>query len=147
MMVAAAVWRIRKEVISALDERFGDPLDSYVNGSQVWVSEDDLPLEWRLHPVPGYERPRGVGTYEVFPHVALAVARGEEVELPWDGLEVFAAYDDEIEPAPLASVATAALGIHPDAWGLVDHDSIGDEWERTRGAISVVERLLTQLQG
>ena len=143
MRVAAAVWRIRRELVMALDERLGDPLDSYVNGSQAWVDEEGL--EWRLHPVSGYKRPPGVGTYEVFPRLALAVARGDEVDYPWDGLEVFGAYDDEIEPIPLVAAATSVLGIEPDAWGLVDHDSIGDEWERTSGGISIVERLLQQL--
>jgi hypothetical protein len=58
---------------------------------------------------------------------------------------VFAAYDDEIEPAPLASAAEAALGIEPDRSGLVDHDAIGDEWERSRGSMSIVDALLAQL--
>ena len=63
----------------------------------------------------------------------------------WDGLEAFPAYDDEGEPAPLAAAAAESLGIPPDAFGLVDHEAIGDEWERTKGATSVIDRLLAQL--
>jgi hypothetical protein len=63
----------------------------------------------------------------------------------WDGLECFAAYGDDIEPAVLSAAAGAELGIPPDAAGLVDHDSIGDRWERTGGAVSIVELLLEQL--
>jgi hypothetical protein len=136
-----------------LDERFGEPLDAYVNGSQVWLRDDGpggIPLEWRLHPVANYQRPPGVGTYEVFPDVALALAAGRPAPAApselWDGLEVFAAYEDEVEPHPLAQAATAALGIEPDATGLVDHDRIGDDWERTGGAVSVIGALLDQLR-
>lgn len=106
-------------------------------------------LEWRLHPVAGYRRPARLGTYEVFAATALALAVGQpppaSPERLWDGLEVFPAYDDEIEPQPLVDAAVSALGIEPDAWGLVDHESIADEWERTGGAVSIVEALLGQL--
>jgi hypothetical protein len=151
-LVAAGVWRARPDVIVALDDRFGEPVDAYVNGSQVWL-RDDGPggetLEWRLHPVAGYHRPRGVGTYEVFSAMSLALATGGTAPAPlaelWDGLEVFAAYGDELEPKPLAAAAGAALGIEPDAFGLVDHEPIAEQWERTGGAVSVVDDLLRQL--
>jgi hypothetical protein len=150
--VAAAVWRTRPEVIVALDERFGEPLDAYVNGSQVWLRDDGprgVPLEWRLHPVAGYQRPKSASTYDVFEITALALASGTEPPAPltelWDGLEVFAAYGDEVEPQPLMQAAAEALGIPPDAWGLVDHEPIADEWERTAGGVSIVEDLLRQL--
>src|SRR5271168_1255108 len=101
-LVAAAVWRARPDVIIALDDRFGEPVDAYVNGSQVWLRDDgpgEMTLEWRLHPVAGYERPRGVGTYEVFAAVALALATGNptpaKLEQLWDGLEVFPAFGDD----------------------------------------------------
>jgi hypothetical protein len=128
-------------------------VDAYVNGSQVWLRDDGpggIALEWRLHPVPGFERPPTLTTYDLFPTIALAIARGEEpvapVEALWDGLEVFAAYGDEVEPATLAAAATEALGIAPDAAGLADHVRIGDEWERTGGRVSIVAALLDQLQ-
>lgn len=150
------MWRAVPAVVVALDDIFGEPVDAYVNGSQVWLRPDGpggVTLEWRLHPVGGYRRPDGVGTYEVFPAVALALATGAEPPAPlercWDGLEAFVAYEDEragVEPAPLAAAATAVLGIAPDAVGLVDHASVGDSWERTGGAISVVGALLAQLR-
>jgi hypothetical protein len=152
-LVASAVWRASTDVIVALDDRFGEPVDAYVNGSQVWLREDGPggeTLEWRLHPVAGYERPAGVGTYEVFSATALAVATGAAPPAPldemWEGLEVFSAYGDEIEPQPLAAAAVQALGLEPDAFGLVDHDAVADAWERASGGVSIVALLLGQLE-
>ena len=151
-LVPTCVWRATPEVVVALDERFGEPVDAYVNGSQVWLRDDGpggVTLEWRLHPVAGFERPPAIGVYELFPAVALSIAQGEEpvapVEALWDGLEVFAAYGDEVEPAMLAAAATEALGQAPDGAGLVDHERIGDEWERAGGRISIIGALLDQL--
>lgn len=151
-LVPTCVWRISTELVLALDERFGEPLDAYVNGSQVWIRDDgpgSIATEWRLHPVAGFQRPPGLGTYELFPAIALALA-GEGLpaappESLWDGLEAFSAYGDETEPALLRAAATGVLGIPPDAAGLADHRSIGDEWERTGGKVSVIEALLRQL--
>ena len=146
------VWRISDELVAALDERFGDPVDAYVNGSQTWLLENGpggIVLEWRLHPVPGYERPPAMGTYDVFPTVAARIVSGEPPPVPvaslWDGLEAFVAYDEETEPALLRTAVVEALGVEPDAVGLVDHASIGDDWERTGGKVSIVEALLRQL--
>lgn len=136
-----------------LDSRFGEPDDAYVNGSQVWLRPDGpngIIVEWRLHPVVGYRRPPGVDTHELFELVAYALAAGDDpvmsLDRLWDGLEAFPAYGDDVEPAPLAVAATEALGIAPDAAGLVDHEPIGNEWERSQGGISIIEAVLTQLQ-
>jgi hypothetical protein len=152
-LTASCVWRATPEVIVALDGRFGEPIDTYVNGSQVWLREDGpdgLALEWRLHPIAGYRRPAGTATSDVFSVTALAFGTGgtppARLEELWDGLEVFSAYGADVEPAPLAAAATESLGLAPDAWGLVDHDSIGDEWERSRGRVSIVDALLAQLR-
>ena len=146
------MWRISPAVVVALDERFGEPLDTYVNGSQVWIRDDGprgLALEWRLHPVAGFRRPPGVATEELFSSVALALARGDEPAAPpetlWDGLEAYPAYRDETEPPLLRGAATQALGIAPDAVGLADHRTIGDAWERSGGRVSVIGALLDQL--
>lgn len=146
---ATAVWRIRPELILGLADRLGEPVDRYVNGSQTWFTETagGVALEWRLHPVAGYETPKGVSHNDVWDiavesmigHVRL---RPEEV---WDGLECFAAYGDDIEPGTLAATVTQEIGVAPDATGLVDHESIGDAWERTRGKVSIVDLLLEQL--
>jgi hypothetical protein len=149
---SVCVWRATPAVIVALDERFSEPVDAYVNGSQTWLRDDGpggVTLEWRLHPVAGYRKPDDLDVYEVFAAVALAIETSAELPAPleslWDGLEAFAAYDDELEPAPLAAAAEAALGIQPDAAGMVDHDVIADEWERSRGAASIVDALFAQL--
>ena len=151
-LTPTCVWRATPELIVALDGRFGEPVDAYVNGSQVWLRDDGpggMTIEWRLHPVPGYRRPPKTDTYDVFARAALAFGTGDEppaaLEQLWDGLEAFSAYGEEIEPAPLAAVATAALGIPPDASGIVDHQKIGDEWEASRGRTSVIASLLAQL--
>jgi hypothetical protein len=39
------------------------------------------------------------------------------------------------------------LGLVPDACGLADHTAIGDEWQRAGGKTSIVEALLSQLEG
>lgn len=151
-LVPTCVWRISPELVLALDERFGEPVDAYVNGSQVWIRDDGpmgIALEWRLHPVAGFRRPAGRGTYDLFPTVALALAgKGSPPIAPeslWDGLEAFPAYGEETEPPLLQRAAGHALGIAPDAAGLADHRSIGDEWERTGGQVSVIGDLLRQL--
>lgn len=161
MRSAAAVWRIEPDLVPALDERLGTPTDSYVNGSQTWLVDNGpggVTLEWRLHPVAAYRPPAGLSHYDLWDQVVAALsagadpsalALGEErraLTSLWDGLEVFAAYDDDVEPATLAHAAAAALGRSPDAAGLVDHDRIGDEWERARGRVSIVHLLLEELQ-
>jgi len=151
---STCVWRMTPALIVALDERFGEPTDAYVNGSQTWLRDDGpngITLEWRLHPVASYQRPEGLDTYEVFSAIALALGTGGDAAAPpealWDGLEVFAAYDDDdVEPAPLAAAAEVALGIEPDACGLVDHSAIGDKWEASRGAISIIDALLAEIR-
>ena len=146
------VWRVTPELVVALDDKFGEPIDSYVNGSQVWMREDgpdEMLFQWRLHPVAGYKRPAGVETDAVFSDAALALATGVAPPAPlidlWDGLECFPAYGDDIEPAILASCAAAALGITPDASGLVEHEPIADAWEKSRGATSITAALFGQL--
>jgi hypothetical protein len=153
-LTATCVWRCRPDVVVALDEQFGEPVDAYVNGSQVWLRDDGpggIALEWRLHPVAGFRRPGGVDTHELFATTAHALATSGEPPAPldalWDGLEVFSAYGEEVEPAMLATAAAESLGVPPDAAGLVDHGRIGDEWERQAGKISIVELLFQQLGG
>lgn len=159
--VATAVWRIAAELVLELDERLGGPVDSYVNGSQTWLTDDGpggVTLEWRMHPVASYRAPGGLSHYDLWEQVvaqlssgrdpgSLALGEGEPRPLAslWDGLEVFAPYDD-IEPALLAQAAGLALDHPPDASGLVDHDRIGDAWERSKGDVSLVALLLDELR-
>jgi hypothetical protein len=161
MRTASAIWRASPELVLALDEQFGDPVDSYVNGSQVWLVDNGpggITLEWRLHPVAAYRPPDGLSHYELWERAVAqlqaggdpgALALGEErraLASIWEGLEAFAPYGDEVEPATLAQAATAALGLAPDATGLVDHERIGDEWERARGGVSIISLLLEELR-
>ncbi len=151
-LVPTCVWRATPEVVIALDARFGPPVDAYVNGAQVWLREgpSGSTLEWRLHPIAGYRRPEGVGTYEVFEAVADALAQDGPPPAPlgslWDGLEAFPAYGEEIEPAPLAASCAEELGVAPHASGLVDHADIGNRWEASQGQTSIVAALFAQLE-
>ncbi|HZP28368.1 MAG TPA: hypothetical protein VFC99_05415, partial [Acidimicrobiia bacterium] len=116
-------------------------------------------LEWRLHPVASYQPPAGLSHYDLWETVVGALAAGGDpaslalgrdrrpLTSLWDGLECFAIHGAAPEPAPLAAATAAALGIPPDAAGLVDHDRIGDEWERSRRAVSIVALLLEELAG
>jgi hypothetical protein len=83
--------------------------------------------------------------------MAQALAQAASLPVPverlWDGLEAFAAYGDELEPATLSAATNDALGRPPDACGLADHERIGDEWEKSQGATSIVDALLNQLSG
>jgi hypothetical protein len=159
---ATTVWTISPELVLAIDEHLGPPVDSYVNGSQTWfVGDDDegTPpmLEFRLHPVAGYQTPAGASHYDVWETVVAQLTQGTDPHaLPigadirplaglWDGLECYAAYGDDIEPARLAALATEALGRAPDRAGLVDHEAIGDAWEKTDGKVSIIALLLEQL--
>ncbi len=151
-LTPTCVWRITPALVTALDERFGEPTDSYVNGSQTWLRDDGpegIPIEWRLHPVARFERPAGIEHHELFAAAAFGVASGQPTTGPvdslWDGLEAFPAFGDEVEPAPLRAALAGALGIAPDRAGLVDHTAIGDAWERARGGISIVDALLAEL--
>ena len=145
----------------AIDERLGTPVDSYVNGSQTWLVGDEdageTVLEFRLHPVAGYQTPTGASHYDVWEQAVAQIAQGTDpaalhlgdevrpLSSCWDGLECFAAYADDIEPAQLATRATEVLGRAPDRAGLVDHDAIGDAWERAHGNVSIIALLTDQL--
>jgi len=152
VQTATAIWLISNELVVALDDHFGEPTDSYVNGSQVWLRDegpDGFTLEWRLHPVAGYTKPKGVPTADVFGRVALALAQEEtpvtEPSALWDGLEAFAAYGDEIGIDELQTLVSGALPIAPFAVGTADHDRIGDDWERDEGRRSVIADLRRQI--
>src|SRR5262249_58408238 len=64
MRTASAVWRSSPELVLALDEHFGPPVDSYVNGSQTWLLDNGpggVTLEWRFGPVAAPPPPAGGG--------------------------------------------------------------------------------------
>ena len=165
-LTPTVVWRVTADLVRALDERLGPPLDGYVNGTQTWLTADDgkaasgdVTLEWRLHPVAGFEPVPGISHEDLWDTVAGALADegADPAALPlgdehralaslWDGLECFPAYGDEVEPQVLAGAVAAALGIGPDIAGLVDHERIGLAWERAHGKTSIVDMLLADLE-
>ncbi len=158
MRTATAIWRISPDLILALEEHLGLPVDSYVNGSQTWFTGEPA-LEWRLHPVAGYQPPKGVSPYDLWELVVGAIIAGAPPEALvlgdatvalselWDGLECFPAYGDDLEPAAVVARVREALERDPDLNGMVDHETIGDEWEHSAGTVSVLELLIRQLSG
>jgi hypothetical protein len=156
--IATAVWKTSPELVLALDEHLGPPVDSYVNGSQTWFTGEPV-LEWRLHPVAGFTMPAGVSPYDLWDAVVGALAADADpaalalgstpIALTdlWDGLECFPAYDDELEPVAVVARAAEHMPIAPTLHGLVDHDAVGDAWERSEGAVSILELLRRQLSG
>lgn len=140
--------------MTALEAALGDPVDAYVNGSQVWIDEegpDGIAIEWRLHPVATYEKPAGMTTSYLF----AAIVDGCAGETPeqidpaslWDGVEAFAAYDDAVELDTLKAWAIQRIGLEPTAAGLVDHEVIALAWERAERRRSIVDDLLAQIAG
>ena len=161
-LTPSAVWRISPDLVRALDEHLGPPVDCYVNGTQTWLTDDGpggVTLEWRLHPVAAYVPPRSISHYDLWELVVASLIAGDDpCALPlggevraltsvWEGLECFPAYDEEVEPALLTGAARDTLGTAPDAAGLVDHGRIGGEWERAPGKVSMVTLLLSELEG
>jgi hypothetical protein len=156
--IATALWRCTPELILAVDEHLGPPVDSYVNGSQTWFTGEPA-LEWRLHPVAGFRQPGGISPYDLWDGVVGALSAGSPPDaLPigdttvalhavWEGLECFPAYGDDLEPMAVVRRAAAEIPIPPDHHGLVDHDTVGDEWERANGAVSIIDLLAAQLSG
>jgi hypothetical protein len=153
-LVPTALWLASSALIVALDERLGEPIDSYVNGSQVWLRPDGpegITLEYRLHPIGGYVKPKGMRTDRVLADIAIALATGEtpqaEVAELWEGLEVFVAYDDEgpLEAAELARIGATVVGIDATAHGLVDHEGIALRWQHSERKTSIVGELCEQL--
>jgi hypothetical protein len=154
------VWVVSPDLVLALDERLGAPVDAYVNGAHTWFGPDGpggTALEWRLHPVAAYRAPRGLTHEDVWETVvaqlstgtdAAALHLGDEVRpltSLWDGLECFPVDTGDVEPATLSAAAAERIGRAPDRSGLVDHDRVGDAWERARGNVSIVALLLEQL--
>ncbi len=159
-LTAAALWGIDAALILALDEGVGPPVDSYVNGSQTWlvdVGPPDTTLEFRLHPVAGYRGPVGMSHYDLWEAVVAALSAGADptaltlgdetrsLSDLWDGLEVFEAYEADLEPAQIASSARAAIGREPDTFGLVDHAASGTAWDHSGRSISLFTLLADQL--
>lgn len=153
--VSSCVWSVTPKLIGALHQSFGAPTDSYVNGSQTWLRDNgprEATLEWRLHPIAGFQQPGDISPYELWELVTVQLHNsqfqlGKELrglhEL-WDALEAFPAFGNEMEPVELRDACEETLGITPDLFGLVNHDAIADLWERAGGNISMRKLLLEE---
>lgn len=158
MRIATALWRCTPELILALDEHLGPPVDSYVNGSQTWFTGESV-IEWRLHPVPGFRQPGGGSPYDLWDAVVGGLSAGADgtaltiggatvaLGTLWECLECYPAYGDDLEPMAVVARAAEVLPLPPDRHGLVDHDAVGDAWERADGSVSIMQLLDEQLAG
>lgn len=157
---ASAIWRADPTLVLALDEHLGPPVDSYVNGSQVWLVDagpGGETLEFRLHPVAAFAPVPGVSHHDLWEEVVAAISRGDATDslrladharslaALWDGLEVFEAYDAGLEPAVIGGCAGRLIGRPADRVGLVDHTTIGGEWDRSGRTVSLFALLDAQL--
>jgi hypothetical protein len=156
--IATALWRCTPELILALDEHLGPPVDSYVNGSQTWFTGEPV-LEWRLHPVAGFHQPGGISPYDLWDAVVGGLSAGGDanalsvgkatvaLSTIWEGLECFPAYGDDLEPMAVVARAADLLPVPPERHGLVDHEAVADAWERAQGTLSIIDLLDEQLAG
>ena len=128
------------------------PSTRYVNGSQTWFTGEDRTLEWRLHPVGRRSRcPRGSRTTTSGSTSSTSSRPAREPDALALGGETRRARRRS-GTASSASPRTATtssprrssrapptlLGLAPELCGLVDHDKVGDAWERRDGAVSIV---------
>lgn len=159
------VFEVDTELVLALERTYGPPIDSYLNGWQVWIEpcylldEDGEPiqLEYRLHTVAGFTQPEGLSHHDLWDEVVQQLADGaEQLELGeetrsldelWRLLEVYPAFADPLEPDEIARATADAFGREPSACGRVDHGRLGAAWKRTRGRFDLAGALLDALDG
>lgn len=157
------VFAVDAELIEALERAYGPPIDSYLNGWQVWIEPtplldeegDEVQLEYRLHTPAGFSQPEGVSHHDLWDVVVEQLAAGAEVlELGederrvrdlWVLLEVYPAFGDDITPDDIAAVVAEDLGREPIAVGQVDHGRLGAVWKRTKGRFDLAGALLDEL--
>jgi hypothetical protein len=132
-----------KNLISRLHQALSDPVDSYWNGSHTWFSHiGETDIEWRLHPVEGFSMPEASRPEELF---ELAIEGSIDITHYWEGLEVYCFDETDLTPDDIASYVSDMIGIEPDYRGYVDHASIGDEFERKGGKVSIIELVVAQI--
>lgn len=147
------------ELVLELERRLGPPIDSYLNGWQVWLApsphDPDLELEWRLHPPHGFSQPQGLDHHDLWDVVVEQLADGahrlrlgdEERRLDevWILLEVYAPFGDALTAAQLQEAAEEAIGRPATAAGRVDQRALGARWKRTKGDFDLPGALLEEL--
>jgi hypothetical protein len=157
------VLAVDEELDLALEAAFGPPIDSYLNGWQVWLEPCELrdadgeriELEYRLHTPAGYAKPEGVSHHDVWDEVVTQLAAGTEplrlgaeerrLDQIWRLLEVYPAFGDDLRPEELREQVEVALGRDALAVGYVDHGMLGARWKRTRGSFDLAGALLDEL--
>lgn len=157
------LFAVDAELVTTLERVYGPPIDSYLNGWQVWVEPcelldeegEEVQLELRLHTPAGFSQPEGISHHDLWDAVIEQLVTGAEaLELGdetrrldelWVLLEVYPAFGDEVAPDELARVVTADLGRPPLAAGQVDHGRLGAAWKRTKGRFDLAGALLDEL--
>ncbi len=157
------VFAVDEGLIVALEAVYGPPIDSYLNGWQVWVEPvgppgadgEPIELEHKLHTPEGFTQPDGLSHHDLWDEVVQQVADGARIlELGtdrrrlhevWTLLEVYPAFGAPISAEALRTAAEAALGRPALAAGTVDHAGLGARWKRTKGRFDLPGALLEQL--
>lgn len=136
---------VDRDVVLALERRLGPPIDSYLNGWQVWIepmaADEGAPeLECRLHPPVGFTQPRGLSHHDLWDEVVAQLADGAEhlrlgdeqrhLRDVWTLLEVFPAFGDDVTVTDLGSWAERELGVTALGSGQVDHARLGGRFRR-----------------
>jgi hypothetical protein len=157
------VFAVDRALVLALEAAYGPPIDSYLNGWQVWlepcelrdVDGEPIELEHRLHPPAGFEQPAGLSHHDLWDEVVTQLADGAEtlhlgeeertLDEVWRLLEVYPAFGDELRPAEIREQVEAAVGRTALADGYVDHIRLGSRWKRTKGRFDLAGAILEEL--
>ena len=141
---AIILTRNSPNLLKRLLEVHADPVDSYWNGSHTWFTNtENNEFEWRLHPISGFEMPKASRPEEL---LDLALEGEIDIAHYWNGLEVFSISDEPCTLEELQKHIVETLGIEPDFIGLVDHESVGNDFERNAGKVSIINLLIEQIQ-
>ena len=127
---STTVWTISPELVLALDEQLGPPVDSYVNGSQTWLVGDDATTSRSNAGCirsPGTGRPRRCSHYDIWEAVVAQLSRRRRSaraaprrrspaarRVCGTGSSASPPTATTSSRAQLAALATAALGRPPD---------------------------------
>ena len=134
-------------ICKILHGTFGEPVDSYWNGSHTWFEEPDLlhntRIEWRLHPVSGFDMPKASRPEELF---EMIIEGSMDVEHYIEGLEVFPVDENEITIEEFKKYVFERINIEADFSGFIDHESIANEYEKSNGDVSITSLIAAQLR-
>lgn len=132
------------DLLKLLVDVHGEPIDSYWNGSHTWFTQEDKCLiEWRIHPVSGFRMPEASRPEELF---TMALENEVDPLHYWEGLEVFPVEEHQFDEESFSKYCTERLGTAPDFVGYVDHETVGNDYERNNGNVSIISLLAKQLK-